>query len=292
MALHANKLRLGIFFVIIMAIFIGAILWLVGGFTKPLSTDYSCFFPWTVGGLNVGSSVNYNGVPVGSVTEIGIAQDGRLVRVILQIDDEKFKVDNSIVASLYMTGITGLKNVNLESLPDSVSRLNSALQLPFECDDAVIPVKSGTIQSMTSGLYKVLEMLDSVDVEELNDQAILALTTINGVLDDLESDSLGCRMRNTMDRVDQILDTYNTLGIEMTNAITEVKGDISPVIANLQMFVDELTDLRVIITYLAEDMENTFNDTDAILYEIRVMLPTINRMLEGFSSGTSGEDIW
>ena len=292
MALHANKLRLGIFFVVVMAIFIFAIFWLVGGFSKPVSTDYACFFPWTVGGLNVGSSVNYNGVPVGSVTKIGIAQDGRLVRVILQIDDEKFMVDSTIVASLYMTGITGLRNVNLESLPDSVSRLNSASQLSFNCDDSVIPVRSGTVQSMTSGLYKVLEMLDSVDVEELNNQAILALTTINGVLNDLESDSLGCRVASTINKVDEVLETYNTLGIEMTNAIREVKGDVSPIMVNLQSFLDELTELRVIITYLAEDMENTFDDTDVILHEVSIMLPIINRMLEGFTSGTSGEDIW
>ncbi len=292
MALHANKLRLGIFFVVIMAIFIFAIFWLVGGFSKPISTDYACFFPWTVGGLNVGSSVNYNGVPVGSVIEIGIAQDGKLVRVILQIDDAKFKVDNTIVASLYMTGITGLKNVNLESLPDSVSRLNSASQLSFNCNDSVIPVKSGTIQSMTSGLYKVLEMLDSVDVEELNNQAILALTTINGMLEDIDSDSIGFRVTNTINKVDEVLETYNTLGIEMTNAVLEVKGDVSPIMASLETFIDELTDLRVVVTYLAEDLENTFDDTDVILQEVRVMLPIINRLLEGFSSGTSGEDIW
>ena len=292
MALHANKLRLGIFFVVIMAIFIVAIFWLVGGFSKPVSTDYACFFPWTVSGLNVGSSVNYNGVPVGSVTEIGIAQDGRLVRVILQIDDEKFKVDNTIVASLYMTGITGLKNVNLESLPDSVGRLNSASHLSFDCDDSVIPVKSGTVQSMTSGLQKVLTMLDALDVKELNDQAILALTTINGVLEDIGSDSIGCRVVVTIDKIDEVLETYNTLGIEMTSAILEVKGDVSPMMANLETFIDELTDLRVIITYLAEDMENTFDDTDVILHEVSVMLPRINRMLEGFTSNTSGEDIW
>lgn len=292
MALHANKLRLGIFFVIIMALFITAIFWLVGGFSSPVSTDYACFFPWTVGGLNVGSSVNYNGVPVGSVTEIGIAQDGRLVKVILQIDDEKFMVDNTIVASLYMTGITGLRNVNLESLPDSISRLNSASQLPFDCDASVIPVKSGTVQSMTSGLQKVLEMLDAVDVEELNDQAILALTTINGVLYDLECDSLGCRLKNTMANIDEVLETYNSLGIELTIAIREVKGDVSPMMDNLETFIDELTDLRVIITYLAEDMENTFDDTDVILHEVSVMLPIINRLLEGFTSSASGEDIW
>lgn len=292
MALHANKLRLGIFFVFIMVLFVGAIFWLVGGFSKDHSTDHACYFAWSVSGLNVGSSVNYNGVPVGSVTSIGIAQDGRLVEVILQIDDEKFKVDNTIVATLYITGITGLRNVNLESLPDSVGRLNRASQLGFESDVPVIPVMSGTVQSMTSGLNKILEMLNDVDAKELNDQAILALTRINTILTDMECDSLGCRVTNTMDNIDRLLVTYNDLGLELTSAIREAKGDIAPIMGEVKLFMDELRALSGTITYIAEDMENTFDDTDVILHEISVMLPTINRMLESLFSSSTGEDIW
>ncbi len=292
MALHANKLRLGIFFVAIMTLFIGAIFWLVGGFSKDPSTNYACYYAWSVGGLNVGSSVNYNGVPVGSVVSIGIAPDGRLVKVVVQIVDDKFKVDDTIVASLYVTGITGLKNVNLESLPDSVSRQYGQHQLSFSSDFPVIPVRSGTVQSVTTGITRLFEIMESIDAKELNDQAILALTRINTILEDMECDSLGCRISNTMDRVDNLLLTYNNLGIELTSAVGDVKGDILPFMTDLQSFMDELTELSGTITYIADDMENSFDDTEVILQEISIMLPTINRMLEGFTSGSSGEDVW
>ncbi|MCK5786536.1 MAG: MCE family protein [Candidatus Sabulitectum sp.] len=292
MALRANKLRLGIFFVVVMTLFVTSIFWLVGGFTKDPSTNYACYYAWSVSGLNVGSSVNYNGVPVGSVTSIGIAPDGRLVEVVLQIVDDKFKVDDTIVASLYVTGITGLRNVNLESLPLSESRQYTQDQLSFESDLPVIPVQSGTVQSVTTGITRLFEIMESIDAKELNDQATLALTRINTVLEDLEYDSLGGRITNTMNNIDRVLVTYNNLGLEFTAAVRDVEGDIKPLMEDIQAFMDKLSELSGTITYIAEDMENTFDDTEVILQEISVMMPTLNRLLDGLVSGSSGEDVW
>jgi phospholipid/cholesterol/gamma-HCH transport system substrate-binding protein len=292
MALQANKLRLGVFFVLVMTLFIGAIFWLVGGFTKDPSTEYACYFAWSVSGLNVGSAVNYNGVPVGSVVSIGIAADGRLVKVVLQIVDDKFMVDETIVASMYVTGITGLRNVNLESLPDSVSRKYTRSQLSFEPDLPVIPVRSGTVQSVTTGITRLFEIMESLDAKELNDQAILALTRINTILEDLEFDSLGFRISTTMENVDQVFITYNNLGQELSSALGGMKGDVAPLLADIQSFMDELSVLSGTLSYMADDMENAFGDTEAILREISVMLPTLNRMLEGLFSSSSGEDVW
>ncbi|MCD6587433.1 MAG: MCE family protein [Candidatus Fermentibacteraceae bacterium] len=292
MALQANKLRLGVFFVLIMTLFIGAIFWLVGGFTKDPSTEYACYYPWSVSGLNVGSSVNYNGVPVGSVISIGIAPDGRLVKVVLQIVDDKFKVDETIVASLYVTGITGLRNVNLESLPDSIGRQYRQDQLSFESDLPVIPVRSGTVQSVTTGITRLFEIMESIDAKELNDQAILALTRINVILEDVEYDSIGFRISSTIDKIDLLLITYNNLGVELSSALGGMTGDVAPLLSDIHSFMDELTVLSSTLSYMADDLESTFDDTEVILHEISVMLPTLNRMLEGLFSSSSGEDVW
>jgi len=283
---------LGIFFVVIMALFVATIFWLVGGFSSNASTSYACYFGWSVSGLNVGSAVNYNGVPVGSVTAIEIAPDGRLVKIVLKIEDEIFRVDSTIVASLYITGITGLQNINLESLPDSVPRLWEANQLSFESALPVIPVRSGTVQSVTTGLNRVIEMLESVDAKALNDQAIMALTRINSILDALEYDSLGGKISYTMANIDRVLITYNTLGLELTDAVRDVRGDITPLVADIHSFTSELSELSGILGYIADDLEDTFNDGGVILREFSVLLPRINRILEGISPTSPGEDIW
>jgi phospholipid/cholesterol/gamma-HCH transport system substrate-binding protein len=292
MALRANRFRLGMFFVLIMGGFIASIFWLAGGFSNKARTDYACYFGWSVGGLNVGSSVNYNGVPVGSVSAIEIAPDGRLVKVVLTIEDEKFRVDDTIVASLYITGITGLRNVNLESLPDSSGRLWTQSQLTFQSDLPVIPVQSGTMQSVTTGLNRVFEILEQVDAKTLNDQAIMALTRINRILETIECDSLSCRVTGTLDRIDTLLVTYNRLGLELTEAVNAIEGDMAPMMNDIHEFTSRLSELSALLEYLADDLEDTFNDTGVILHEFSVLLPRVNRMLEGFSAGTHGEDVW
>jgi phospholipid/cholesterol/gamma-HCH transport system substrate-binding protein len=292
MALKANRVRLGIFFVIIMAVFIAAIFWLAGGFANTESSFYACYFGWSVGGLNIGSAVSYNGVPVGSVTAIEIAPDGRLVKVVLKIEDDKFMVDSTVVATLFLTGITGLRNINLESLPDSVPRLWPQNQLAFESDMPVIPVRSGTVQSVTTGLNRIFEMVDQVDAKTLNDQAILALTRINNFLGELENDSVSCQISGTLDNINRLLVTYDQLGRELTVAVRDIKGDIDPLVSDLHEFTGQLSELSSLLQYIADDLDDTFNDTGQILHEISVLLPRINRMLEGFSTGSSGEDIW
>lgn len=292
MALRANRVRLGIFFVVIMGLFITAILWLAGGFTRPVTTSYACYFGWSVGGLNVGSTVEFNGVPVGSVTAIEIAPDGRLVKVVLTLEDEKFKVDSTIVASLFLTGITGLQDVNLESLPDSVDRLWGADQLSFESDMPVIPVRSGTMQSMTSGLNRVFEVIGQIEMKELNDQMIMALTRTNELLEGIESDSVGARLGQTLDRIDELLVTYNQLGLELTAAVREARADAQPIMENLQEFTDELEHISDQLDVMGSDLHDTFTGTNVILQEIRVLLPRISRLLDGFAGSGTGEDIW
>lgn len=292
MALRANRLRLGIFFVVVMGVFIASIFWLAGGFSKKESTSYACYFGWSVGGLNVGSSVNYNGVPVGSVTAIEIAPDGRLVKVVLRIQDDKFKVDSTIVASLYMTGITGLRNVNLESRPDSSAKLWGQDQLSFQSDMPVIPVQSGTVQSVTTGLNRIFEIMEQIDAKTLNDQAILALTRINRILETIECDSISCRVNNTLNNIDMLLITYNTLGIELTEALGEIQGNMDPLVSDIHDFTSRLAELSSLLEYLADDMEDAFSETQVILHEFSILLPRVNRLLEGFETGSSGEDIW
>jgi len=292
MALKANRFRLGIFFVLIMGVFIAAIVWLAGGFTSSASSYYACYFGWSVGGLNVGSAVSYNGVPIGSVTSIEIAPDGRLVKVVLKIEDEKFKVDDTVVATLYLTGITGLRNINLESLPDSSPRLWSQDQLSFESDIRVIPVQSGTVQSVTTGLNRIFEILEQIDAKTLNDQAILALTRINELLEAMDSDSIACRVSGTLDNINRLLVTYDELGRELTIAVRDLKGDVDPLVSDIHEFTSRLSELSTLLQYLGDDLNDTFDDTGLILHEIGVLLPRINRLLEGYSSSSSGEDIW
>ncbi len=54
----------------------------------------------------------------------------------------------------------------------------------------------------------------------------------------------------------------------------------------------KLSELSAILGYLADDLQDTFDDTGVILHEFSVFMPRLNRLLEGISPGDSGEDFW
>ena len=72
MSLEANKFRLGVFFFLSAVLFISAMVWLTGWFDNEKTHTYVCYFDESVQGLEDGSTVRYNGVPVGTVEGLEI----------------------------------------------------------------------------------------------------------------------------------------------------------------------------------------------------------------------------
>ncbi|MEN8209105.1 MAG: MlaD family protein, partial [Candidatus Fermentibacteria bacterium] len=151
-----NRFRLGVFFSIGILVTIFLIFWLSGGFNEKKTTTYVSYYPWSVQGLSEGSGVMYNGVSIGSVSKIDIAPDGRLVEVFMKIRSD-FSVDSTIVAVMQLTGITGLRVINLSA--DS-TRAIQPVNYSFEVDYQVIPVGEGAIQTVTTTLTNITEMIN------------------------------------------------------------------------------------------------------------------------------------
>ncbi len=148
MSMTGNKFKLGLFFTAGLFITVVLIFWLSGGFREQNTVTYVSYFPWSVQGLNEGSNVLYNGVTVGHVSSIDIAPDGRLVEVLMKIRSD-FHMDSTIVATMQLIGITGLRIINLSA--DSVNRVRRR-HYSFQTDHEIIPVGEGAIQTLTSTL--------------------------------------------------------------------------------------------------------------------------------------------
>ena len=72
METRAHYVAVGAFVFVIFFVAIGAVLWLGGiEFSRELERYY-VFFKGSVAGLSKGSAVQYNGIPVGRVTDIRV----------------------------------------------------------------------------------------------------------------------------------------------------------------------------------------------------------------------------
>lgn len=96
-------------FAIIIAIF-----WLSSGFSLDKYTTYLIYMTESVSGLNVDSTVEYNGVTVGAVKSISLNEvNPQLVEVLISIKSQT-PITQGTVATLTTRGMTGLGFISLK----------------------------------------------------------------------------------------------------------------------------------------------------------------------------------
>ena len=112
-ATKAEKTRLGIFIVAISTIFVGSILFLVGGKIFTRTDEYYTRLEESITGLEPGSTVKQNGLDVGQITEIH-ADEYNIRKTIVRFNVKRgTKMKADMTATLGSYGITGLKYIEI-----------------------------------------------------------------------------------------------------------------------------------------------------------------------------------
>ncbi|MCK4991704.1 MAG: MCE family protein, partial [Bacteroidales bacterium] len=210
-----NKFKLGLFFSIGVFLTIFLIFWLSGGLREKQTTTYVSYYSWSVQGLNEGSSVMYNGVSIGRVASIDIAPDGRLVEVIMKIRSD-FSVDTTIVAVMQLVGITGLRVINLSA---DTTRTLQPVPYNFEVEYQIIPVGEGAIQTVTTTLTRITEIIHEVDFKNLSDQFTLLLENTNAILASDKIEKIEDSILRNSENLDSLLITYTRLGENLNQLV-------------------------------------------------------------------------
>jgi phospholipid/cholesterol/gamma-HCH transport system substrate-binding protein len=113
METRARYILVGSFFLVLLASTVVAVLWLARVEFKRTANFYDIYFVGSVTGLNRGSVVRENGIPVGRVREIRLdPQDPSRVRVTVAIEPGT-EIQTDAVASLEMQGLTGGAYINI-----------------------------------------------------------------------------------------------------------------------------------------------------------------------------------
>ena len=128
MATRAQQIRLGIFFLVSLAVL--ALFFSVVAGSHLLSqrdTYYIEFTDMPISGLNKGASVKYLGLSIGRIEDISIAPDD-LATVVVEISIDKERAENAIrtdtEARMASLGITGLKYIELFGGSDAAQVLS------------------------------------------------------------------------------------------------------------------------------------------------------------------------
>lgn len=286
MSLQANDFRLGLFFILAAMVFLAVIAWLGGWFAGEESRFYVCYFPWSVQGLERGSAVRYNGVPIGTVERIRIAPDGRLVEVVMAISTE-FSVRDDLVASLPFVGITGIKVVNLRERGDEPG---ITPELSFQPEYPVIPVSKGSMETLESTLERASAIMSEVDFQGLSDKTGHLLENLNDLLESAMVEDVANSIIGAARGIDSLTTVYARLGLRLealADSLERSAPELSGRVGDLAARVDTLTGR---LNSLAASGGELMAEADHLMRGLRVLLATLRSRPEELVFGPGGTE--
>jgi len=231
METQVNYTIIGAFVISFIASIVIAIIWLSSGFAIAHYTTYQVFMKESVSGLNLDAAVEYNGVNVGFVSEIGLdQQDPTLIRLLLKIKN-KTPITQGTTARLNVRALSGLAFILLEDKGTNRAPLHHVRGQPYL-----------TINSAPSFLLR----LDTA-LNQLNDNFHEISTAIKSLLDQENILAIKQILSNTKTMTQQLLpmlqSTQGSLQILQTQTLptaTQAIDNLNELTHNLSIVSAEI----------------------------------------------------
>lgn len=244
METRANYALIGAFTIAVVFAAFGFVFWFSGPSTTAQYKIYQIVFSGSVSGLTRGGAVEFDGLKVGEVTQLGISEeDPSRVDVLVSIDKKTpIKIDTK--ARLEAAGFTGVKTVALVGGTPRAPVLAAAPGQPYPRIEAESSDLQNIIDSVQRLSKKATEALDKVDkLLDVNSATITqtlknaetfskALAdnseNIGSVMQDMAA--LGRSLKPIPERLDRLLVAIDP------KKLSSISTDIAAASANLKNF--------------------------------------------------------
>jgi phospholipid/cholesterol/gamma-HCH transport system substrate-binding protein len=272
----AQRTRLGIFFVVSIALLITVFM---AGIGVKLSQKnvlyYSEFRGESLSGLTKGMEVKFRGIPIGKVSNINYNPDDLTTVTVEFSVDETFPMKEDMVVQTGMLGITGLKYVEI---------MGGSNEAPL------LPVGS-TIESKPSLMSSITDKIDSIMIKAdllLGNLAIITnpdslsditdiLSNVNSLTSNLDTivrssaprlEEMTTTLHNTLAQIDGMVSEFNEKSdlAKMMNDVDTTILSIKELSENFNLtFTQSREDLTSTMINLQETMENLNNLSQLLL---------------------------
>lgn len=282
----ANYVAVGAFFLLVLAMAAGFVIWYTDTGDRREYQRYEIYFQGSVFGLSEGGSVRYLGVAVGRVARIGLdpREPGR-VMVVADIA-EGTPVGGDTVARLALQGVTGLLFVDLKPADPEKPRM-----------PAVPSINHPVIASEQSDFDVFVSSLPDVVAK-----AAETLNRVNAVLSDQNIAAVNSTLRNvdtaSRDLPATVADTRELMA-ELRGAAGEIEaaaaglrdltehsgGEIKATVTRLREVADNASMMTARLDrFLADNEQNFDRFADQGLAELEQLLRETRRAVRAFES--------
>jgi phospholipid/cholesterol/gamma-HCH transport system substrate-binding protein len=277
-----------------LALLVGLLIFIVwlAGLSNKTTKCFDIYFSQGVGGLNKGSSVNFQGVPVGQIEKISLLPDRpEFVWVRISVDAET-PVLQGTTAQIKGVGFTGVSEIALEGAVKGAQRLTQAG--PQGCP--VIPASSGGLGALLNSAPELIDRIQRL-TERLTE--LLSDKNQNSISDILENVDrttkvLAERAPDLADAIGDARIAARQAGIaaerwgkvaDSTNKLIEEQGgpaaeDLRKAIASVQRSADTLDSMMADARPGVQNFsKNTLPEVNRLVRDLR----DLTTSLQGFS---------
>lgn len=158
METNVNYTVVGAFVISLTACIVMVVIWLSAGLSINEYNTYEVYMTESVSGLTKDSTVEFNGVNVGKVSEIVISKDNpQLVKLILQIE-KNTPITRGTFARLSTRGLTGITFIGLQDQGEDKTPLVADKGQKYP----VIPTKPSLLLRLDTAVTKVTDSITQV----------------------------------------------------------------------------------------------------------------------------------
>jgi len=224
METRAEYVLVGGFVLSLLALLVVALMWLVQAQYNAQAARYDIYFDGSVAGLDEGSTVRYNGVPIGRVSDISLdPKNLERVRVSIAVSPS-IVIKSDATAQLEIQGLTGAAYVEIAGSNSNAPELVAQGDEPYP----VINAQNSQFQQVINAAPELLEKLS-----DLTDQ-------LNSVTDAKNRAALA----QTLDNLRQV-----------TGVAAAHKQDIGAILSRFDQLIAQSQNLVTQLSQLADSLE-------------------------------------
>ena len=272
METRAHYAAVGAFVLTMIILAFAAILWLARSELTTQNALYDIYFQGPVTGLREGSSVEYNGVPVGKVREVRIDPENvARIRVTIEID-AKVAIKTDAKASVETNILSGV----------------SFIQIAGGTQDALLLKAEGTqrypvIPSRRSRLASV-----TVRAPQLLDKLIDTAERVNDLLDDKNRRAFGESLENFRMFTASLVERSKDLA-EITANVNTASRTLATLLDNVDKSYSGPDGLGTQLTTTVGDFDKIARNLNDTNRQLQLALQDVRPGLRNFSQQTLGD---
>ncbi|MCX7909382.1 MAG: MlaD family protein [Ignavibacteria bacterium] len=221
---------------------------------------YVTYFHGSVEGISKGTPVKYLGVPVGSVYEIRVAPDGKMIEIIM-VMDKSITINDSLRVKIEFAGLTGGRFLQL-FFSDDPYVLEWYPKIPFKPPFPYIKSAPSGIETLEAGIREVVDHLMEFQFKEVSINAVNFLKSATNFLSNEELINSITNLQQTTEHLKSIAGKLDT-----TRIVAELEAaseNITRITRKLENFVDSLQS-EIDNVQLANRFDRTFSKVDSLV---------------------------